>query len=307
MLATIGCPSASELDSPLKDVWLVDSGTQRHICNRETRIRKLTKAPTDDAVMAGSVPLKIIGYCEALVRLPRPDGSIRNVWLSNTAFVRSSTANLMSTGMLHDHGIFLSERTSAFEDSSGNLVYHLRSQNRLWIAEEMSSALEMDWVHLSRWYEKRLKPNYHLLHLNEGHKRAIVSCGTDDSAMRVKRRLIVLKMPRVARFMMTIRTLSLFVLAVRHQSPENLFLDVQEMRGKKHRCCLSRLQFSTVTLRARRLRHMTRRPSMRTISVKLPRYTEAKGFGRRQTGRGRSLIGQCLLRNSTRELRLCDS
>ena len=101
-----------------------------------------------DAVVAGNVPLKIIGYCEASVRLPRADGSIQNVWLSNTAFVPSSTANLISTGMLHDHGIFLNERTSAFEDSLGSLPYRLKPHNRLWIAEGMSSALEMDRVHL---------------------------------------------------------------------------------------------------------------------------------------------------------------
>lgn len=140
-----------ESDSRYQDAWLVDPGSQRHMCNRATRIRNLSHTH-GNYIMAGRDPLEVVGYCEALVRLQRPDGTRQNVWLSKTAFVPDASANLISTGMLHRHGLFLNERSCSLEDRDGDIVYCLSSQAGLWIAEEMQPAIELDWVHLHAWY-----------------------------------------------------------------------------------------------------------------------------------------------------------
>lgn len=139
-------------DEPFIDHWVVDPGSQRHICNRATRIKNLRRA-SGSFLMAGGSALQIVGYCEALVRMVCANGLTQNVWLSNTAFIPTSSVNLVSTGMLRTHGMFLNERRACLEDRSGTPVYRVFAVQGLWVAETMDVPMEMDWVHMQQWQE----------------------------------------------------------------------------------------------------------------------------------------------------------
>ena len=158
-----------------KNVWIIDPGSQRHICNRETRIRNLRRV-SHVKIIAGNHSMDVIGYCDALIRIPEIDGVQRNVWLTQAAFVPDAPSNLVSTSMLNEHGVYLSERTGSLENRNGQSLYFLCKKDGLWIGEEMWSGMELDWVHLvpfhpsfSSFERRSTKGDQLLWHRRLGH------------------------------------------------------------------------------------------------------------------------------------------
>ena len=127
------------MQSPYKDEWLIDSCSDRHICNRLSRIRNMRNA--DGATMrAGDGLYRIVAYCEALVHVEHPSGKgTIDLWLSETAYIPDHPANLISTPMINDRGGFLDESIPGFKTRSNKVLFKIQPirGRKFWRAERM--------------------------------------------------------------------------------------------------------------------------------------------------------------------------
>lgn len=55
--------------------------------------------------MTGIGRTEVKGYCDALVRMRRGNGSVVHVWLTDAAYIPNMASNLISTGTLYDRSI----------------------------------------------------------------------------------------------------------------------------------------------------------------------------------------------------------
>jgi hypothetical protein len=67
---------AGRLEYPLKDCFILDSGTTIHITNNKERIHNLCPPTNDDYLWAGNSQVWIQGYGTVLLRLASPRGTI---------------------------------------------------------------------------------------------------------------------------------------------------------------------------------------------------------------------------------------
>lgn len=147
--------------------------------------------------MAGNDPLEVYGYCDALVRMKHISGRTVHVWLSDTAYIPASTANLISTSMLRKFGVYLDERRGTMVNDKGESMYQLGLAGGLWVAEDMEYPIELDWVHMrvtsepdlaaaptsfSSFERKPSKGNRELWHRRLGHAGLTAIDRLEDAA-----------------------------------------------------------------------------------------------------------------------------
>ena len=82
-------------DYQFRDSFILDSGSNGHICNRHSRLQNLRPASEDDFLYAGNtiIPIESFGTATITVQTPRGSEQIR---LENVALVPSFHTNVAS-------------------------------------------------------------------------------------------------------------------------------------------------------------------------------------------------------------------
>jgi hypothetical protein len=108
---------ALQNEFPLKNSYILDSGSFLHISHNLKRFHDFQRAPLGHPVACGSGSVTIQGYGEVKITLTSPKGQIRILRLHNVAYCPDFPTNLVSLRLLKARGIDWSHR-------NGQLVFY---------------------------------------------------------------------------------------------------------------------------------------------------------------------------------------
>jgi hypothetical protein len=108
---------ASQDEFPLKNSYILDSGSSIHVSHNLKRFYDFQRAPLGHHAVCGSSSVIIQGYGEVEITLTSPKGRIRKFRLHNVAYCPDFPTNLVSLRLLKARGIDWSYR-------NGQLVFH---------------------------------------------------------------------------------------------------------------------------------------------------------------------------------------
>lgn len=100
----------------LQDSWIVDSGSDVHVCNN--RSRYIDFRPEEDAIIQfGNTSEKIAGYGTVEVYGRTPQNKPFIARLKNVAYVPGFLTNIISTDLSANRGIYFNQRRMVLEDT----------------------------------------------------------------------------------------------------------------------------------------------------------------------------------------------
>jgi hypothetical protein len=108
---------ASQDEFPLKNSYILDSGSSLHVSHNLKWFYNFQRAPLGHHAVCGSGSVTIQGYGEVEIALSSPKGRIRILRLHNVAYCPDFPINLVSLQLLEARGIDWSYR-------NGQLVFH---------------------------------------------------------------------------------------------------------------------------------------------------------------------------------------
>jgi hypothetical protein len=128
---------AGQLDYPLKDCFILDSGTTIHITNNEERIQNLRPPANDDYLWAGNSQVWIQGYGTVPLRLASPRGTTV-LELQNVAWCPDILCNLVSFRQLRQQGIWWDTKgePTQLRRLDDTTITLLKEQHGQWVLEE---------------------------------------------------------------------------------------------------------------------------------------------------------------------------
>jgi hypothetical protein len=101
--------SASQQGYPLKDAFILDSGTTTHICNNLARLKEIRPPIMGDYIWAGNSRVWIKGYGTVNVTAEGPQGK-ETLHLINVAWCPDFLCSLVSFRLLRRQGIWWDNR-----------------------------------------------------------------------------------------------------------------------------------------------------------------------------------------------------
>jgi hypothetical protein len=108
---------ASQDEFPLKNSYILNSGSSLHVSHNLNRFHDFQRAPLGYYAVYGSGSVTIQGYGEIEIALTSPKGRIRILLLHNIAYCPDFPTNLVSLRLLEARGIDWSHQ-------NGQLVFH---------------------------------------------------------------------------------------------------------------------------------------------------------------------------------------
>ena len=96
---------------PLQSSWILDNGSDTHICNRTMagRFRKTRDTLHDEGVIAGATGLKVHSYGEIDIFLTGPKGEWK-VTLTNVCYIPNFMTNVVSARLLRQKEVFFNDQ-----------------------------------------------------------------------------------------------------------------------------------------------------------------------------------------------------
>ena len=147
---------SSNAQYPYKNVWLVDSCCERHLCNNASRIRNLRIPDGEVFLLAGNDNFShVTAYCEALTLVWNPwSRQTSHLWLSDTAYIPQHPANLLSTRMLNRRGFF-DDTIPGFKTREGRDLFAVQPvpARNLWRCEKMPPGIS----EAANWPDRRAR------------------------------------------------------------------------------------------------------------------------------------------------------
>jgi hypothetical protein len=198
-------------DYPLKDCFILDSGSTIHITNNKEKIHNLCPPTNDDYLWTGNSQVWIQGYGTVQLHLASPRGTIV-LELQNVAWCPDILCNLVSFRQLRQQGIWWDTKgePTRLRRSDNTTITFLKERYGQWVLEEppsQSSFAINSRVQRStqkadalRWHKRMGHPGpaviEHLVQQSEGVRIKGITTVQCDACGRAKTKRQISRAPR---------------------------------------------------------------------------------------------------------------
>ncbi|EKG08999.1 Integrase catalytic core, partial [Macrophomina phaseolina MS6] len=173
--------------NPLHASWILDSGSDTHICNSsmKDRFNPETSAKPTDTIQCGNSTVQIQSFGQATINTNTPKGT-SFIKLTKVTYVPSYMANLVSLSALEEKGVFFDHRQQRLE-RDGVTICNVQRINGLYYLEfnptsqesairaSAASAFAARATTLDIWHRTLAHAGPEpLLHLNEATTGALI-------------------------------------------------------------------------------------------------------------------------------------
>jgi hypothetical protein len=143
--------SASQQGYPLKDAFILDSGTTTHICNDLSRLNGVRPPASGYYIWAGTTKVDIQGYGSALITTTGAQGE-QTLRLDNVAFCPDFLCSLISFRLLRRQGIWWENRNdpTSLRQWDGSIIAILSEQHGQWVVEAPAEPAAAFHVRMNR-------------------------------------------------------------------------------------------------------------------------------------------------------------
>jgi len=202
--------SASQQGYPLKDAFILDSGSTTHICNNLSRLEDVRPPVMGDYIWAGNSRVWIKGYGAVKVTAEGSQGK-QTIYLSNVAWCPDFLCSLVSFRLLRRQGIWWDNREdpTSLRRWDGSTIAILSERHGQWIIEQTTTSASAFHVRMNRakrspqrgtailWHKRLGHPGpsaiEHLVQQSEGVKIKGINtvqcdaCGRSKSKRQIRR------------------------------------------------------------------------------------------------------------------------
>src|SRR5882757_3628423 len=102
--------STAQSEYKLKNHWIIDSGSDIHVCNSQDGYARTGAAGETDQLIAGKTRYQIASFGTVNVAVNTPQG-IRQIQLTNVAYIPGFMTNLVSLSRLVQQGVHWNTET----------------------------------------------------------------------------------------------------------------------------------------------------------------------------------------------------
>ena len=143
--------AASNQGYPLKDAFILDSGSTTHICNNLSRLEDVRDPGIGDYIWAGNSTIWIQGYGAVRVMAEGSQGK-QIMRLENVAWCPDFLCNLVSSRLLRRQGIWWDNREdpTSLRRRDGSIIAILSERYGQWIIEQPATPLSAFHVRMNR-------------------------------------------------------------------------------------------------------------------------------------------------------------
>lgn len=164
--------SASQQGYPLKDAFILDSGSTTHICNNLSRLEDVRPPVIGDYIWAGNSRVWIEGYGDVNVTAERSQGK-QTLHLSNVAWCPDFLCSLVSFRLLRGQGIWWDNREdpTSLRRWDGSTIAILSERYGQWAIKQTTIFASAFHVRMNRAKRSPQKATAILWHKRLGHPR----------------------------------------------------------------------------------------------------------------------------------------
>jgi hypothetical protein len=162
--------SVSNQGYPLRNSFLLDSGSTIHICNNLIRLKNLRPPGIGDYLWAGNTKVEIRGYGIALITTKGAQGN-QTLRLDNVAWCPDFHCNLVSFKLLRRQGIWWENRQTptSLRQWDGTIIAILSEEYDQWIVEGPTGATAAFHVRMNRSKRRSQRATAIIWHKRLGH------------------------------------------------------------------------------------------------------------------------------------------
>ncbi|KAF3391270.1 hypothetical protein F1880_007782 [Penicillium rolfsii] len=123
-------------EDDIRQGWFLATASSAHICNQRDLFTTFTPGESD--LKTGDSATRVKGTGSAIMTGVGPDGSTRQIQLSNVLYSPHFHANLVSYGCLKEKGMEWDQADECIKDSSGEPVINVRPIDalKLWAFDQ---------------------------------------------------------------------------------------------------------------------------------------------------------------------------
>lgn len=206
--------SARQQGYPLKDAFILDSGTTTHICNNLSRFEDVHRPGMGDYIWTGNSKAWIKGYGAVKVLAEGSRGK-QMLRLDNVAWCPDFLCNLVSFRLLRRQGIWWDNREdpTTLRQGDGTIIAILTESFGQWVIEQPNTATVALYVRMNRnrrspqratammWHKRLGHPGpsaiEHLVNQSEGVKIKGITTVQCDACGRSKSKRQIRRTPRL--------------------------------------------------------------------------------------------------------------
>ncbi|KAF7566109.1 hypothetical protein PtrM4_144290 [Pyrenophora tritici-repentis] len=162
--------SASQQGYPLKDAFILDSGSTTHICNDLSRIEDVRPSTPGDYIWAGSSKVWIRGY-GAVTLTTEGSQDKQALYIVNVAWCPDFLCSLVSFRLLRRQGIWWDNREdpTSLRRWDGTIIAILSERHGQWIIEDTTLFDSAFHVRMNRTKRSPQRATAMLWHKRLGH------------------------------------------------------------------------------------------------------------------------------------------
>ncbi|KAF9733719.1 polyprotein [Paraphaeosphaeria minitans] len=206
--------SASQQGYPLKDAFILDSGSTTHICNNLSRIDDIRPPAMGDYIWAGNTKVWVQGY--GTVRVTTKGAQKEQLLrLNDVAWCPDFLCSLISFRLLRRQGIWWEtrENPTSLRQWDGTIIATLSEQHGQWVIESPREATAAFHVRMNRskrypqratamqWHKRLGHPGpsaiEHLVQQSEGVRIKGITTVQCDACGRSKSKRQIRRAPRL--------------------------------------------------------------------------------------------------------------
>jgi hypothetical protein len=155
---------------PLKDAFILDSGSTTHICNNLSRIKHLRPPAIGDYIWAGNTRVQIRGYGAVTIATEGTQGK-QTLHLNHVAWCPDFLCSLISFRLLRRQGIWWENREdpTSLRQWDGSIIATLAEQHGQWIVENATEPAATFHVRMNRSKRRSQRTTAMIWHKRLGH------------------------------------------------------------------------------------------------------------------------------------------
>ena len=162
--------SVSNQGYPLKDAFILDSGSTTHICNNLSRIKHLRPPAIGDYIWAGNTRVQIQGYGAVIIAIEGTQGK-QTLHLNNVAWCPDFLCSLISFRLLRRQGIWWENREdpTSLRQWDGSIIVTRAEQHGQWVVENATEPAATFHVRMNRSKRRSQRTTAMIWHKRLGH------------------------------------------------------------------------------------------------------------------------------------------
>ena len=157
---------------PLKDAFILDSGSTTHICNNLSRIKRMRPPAMGDYIWAGNTRVVIQGYGAVIIATEGEQGR-QTLLLNNVAWCPDFLCNLISFRLLRRQGIWWENREdpTSLRQWDGSIIATLSEQHGQWVVENTTDPAAAFHVRMNQSKRRSQRTTAVVWHKRLSHPR----------------------------------------------------------------------------------------------------------------------------------------